>query len=125
MIFKLKIEMGSAGAKDADDIAALLMEMMPRVAAKVGEDGEFGLVRDEEGKKVGRWDFSDNDPGEFVIGEADTTGGTSGCRHAQQYYYDEDGDTLYQCSRERGHSGVHACGNGREIVAVWQDTYRN
>lgn len=120
MIFKLKLNMGTAGAKDADDVAALLMEAVPRVAAKVGEDGEFGLIRDEDGKRIGRWDFSDNDPGEFVVNEEDTTPGHEDCEH---YYYDEDGDTRWSCSRERGHTGVHAAGNRSTIQAVWFDRY--
>lgn len=120
MIFKLKLDMGTAGAKDADDVAALLMEAVPRVAAKVGEDGEFGLIRDEEGKRIGRWDFSDNDPGEFVVGEEDTTPDDGGC---ENYYFDSDGDERWSCSRERGHKGVHAAGNGDTIQAVWFDVY--
>lgn len=117
-VFKLKLEMGSTGARDADDIAALLMEAVPRIAAKVGEDGDFGLIRDANGNRIGRWDFTDNDPGEFVVGEKDTTGGKYGCHSDWNQYRDEDGDGVYTCSRE-AHVGPHAAGNGDEIVAVW------
>lgn len=119
MIFKLKLEMNDA-VRDADDVAALLAEAIPRVAAKVGEDGEFGLIRDANGNRIGRWDFSDKDPGDFVVGEADTTGGSYGC---SEYFYDEDGDQKWTCSRERSHPGVHAAGDGSEIKAVWHSAY--
>ena len=121
-IFKLKMELGTNGAKDADDVVARLGEILPRIAAKVGEDGEFGLIRDEDGKRIGRWDFSDNDPGEFVVGEADTTPDNppSTCN---SMYYDSDGDERWECTRERGHKGIHATGNGDTIQAVWNDVY--
>jgi len=117
MIFKLKIDMGTAGAKDADDVAALLMEAVPRVAAKVGEDGEFGLIRDEEGKRIGRWDFTDKDPTMFMVGDDDTTGNSYGCDAS---FYDNDGDVEYSCSRDNHPSSeLHAAGNGSTINAVW------
>ena len=120
MIFKLKLEMGSKGARDADDVAALLVEAAARVSLKVGEDGEFGLLRDDDGNRIGRWDFSDTDPAEFVVGEEDTTGQSFGCVKNDSYY-DSDGDVVYTCSRERDHKGIHAAGNGRTIAAVWAD----
>ncbi len=119
-VFKLKLEMGSTGARDADDIARLLMEAVPRVAAKVGEDGDFGLIRDEDGKRIGRWDFSDNDPGEFVVGEEDTTDQEYSCGWDGRRYYDSDGDEMYECTRKGRHTGVHAAGNGDVIVATWK-----
>lgn len=121
-IFKLKLEMGTEGAKDADDVAAMLIEAAGRVAQKVGEDGEFGLLRDEEGKRIGRWDFSDNDPGDFVVGEDDTTPDDPP-RTCHGQYYDSDGDCRWECTREYGHRGVHAHGDGDEIKAVWFDSY--
>lgn len=119
-IFKLKLEMGTNGAKDADDVAAMLIEAAGRVAAKVGEDGDFGLLRDDEGKRIGRWDFTDTDADAFVVHEDDTTGGAYGC-NKNNTYYDSDGDEKYTCSRERGHKGVHAAGNGSTIAATWTD----
>lgn len=117
MIFKLKIDMGTKGAKDADDIAAILAEAAGRVAQKVGEDGEFGLLRNDEGARIGRWEFSDHDVSEFVVGEKDTTGASYGCGES---FYDSDGDAEYACSRPaHGSSEPHAAGNGSEIVAVW------
>lgn len=120
-IFKLKLEMGATGARDADDIAALLVEAAGRVALKVGEDGEFGLLRDGNGNRIGRWDFSDNDPGDFVVGEEDTT--PEDATTCTTSYYDSDGDERWECTRERGHKGVHATGDGSVIQAVWQDVY--
>lgn len=120
MIFKLKLEMGGAGVRDADDVAGLLADIIPRVAAKVGEDGEFGLIRDAENNRIGRWDFSEKDHGDFVVGEDDTTDQVAD-DHA--WYYDEDGDTRWECTRARGHKGVHAHGNGDTIQAVWFDVY--
>lgn len=118
-IFKLKLEMGST-VRDSDDVAALLLEALPRITAKVGEDGEFGLIRDGAGNRIGRWDFSDNDPAEFAVGDEDTTGGSFGCDSDYSIFRDADGDQEYACSRERRHTGAHAAGNGRVIVAVWK-----
>jgi len=115
-IFKLKLEMGGAGVRDADDVARLLAEAAGAVSKKVGEDGEFGLIRDDEGNRIGRWDFSDTNPAEFVVGEEDTTGGSYGCGVD---FFDEDGDAVYTCSRVDHTDPVHAAGNGRRIVAVW------
>ena len=116
MIFKLKLEMGGAGMRDADDVAALLVETAARVAQKVGEDGEFGLLRDDEGNRIGRWDFSDTNVDEFVVGEEDTTGGSYGCNEA---FYDEDGDRQWSCSREAHRDPIHAAGASGRIYAVW------
>ena len=118
--FKLKLKMGP-GLRDADDVAAALVEIAGAVARKVGEDGEFGLIRNpESGEKVGRWDFTDTDTEEFVLNEDDNTGGTYGCN---QPFYDEDGDHWFNCSRDKHADPVHAAGNGRRIVAVWSADY--
>lgn len=117
-IFKLKLEMGP-GLRDADDVAAALIEIAGAVGRKVGEDGEFGLIRNpESGEKVGRWDFSDTNTDEFVVGEDDNTGGSYGCG---QDYYDSDGDPMYTCSRARHTDPVHAAGDGHVIRAVWSE----
>lgn len=116
MIFKLKLEMGGAGVRDADDVAKLLVEAAGRVAQKVGEDGEFGLLRDDNGNRIGRWDFMNMDPQEFKVGDEDTTGGSYGCNEA---FYDEDGDRMWSCSREAHLDKVHAAGAAGQIYAVW------
>ena len=124
-IFKLKLEMGGTGVRDADDVAKLLVEAAGRVSLKVGEDGEFGLLRDEDGNRIGRWDFSDTDPGDFVVGGEDITDKEYACTSDERFYRDEDGDELYECTRKGPHTGVHAAGNGSEIVAVWKSNYYN
>ena len=116
MIFKLKLKMGGAGVRDADDVARLLAEAAGRVSQKVGEDGEFGLLRDGNGNRIGRWDFMDADPQEFVVGEEDNTEQSYGC---SEDFYDEDGDSVWRCSRDQHTDKVHAAGSGGRIYAVW------
>jgi hypothetical protein len=76
------------------------------------------LLRDDDGNRIGRWDFSDTDPAEFVVGDEDTTGRSYGCSYD---FYDSDGDAVYTCSRDEHADRVHAAGNGHQIVAVWSE----
>lgn len=114
--FKMNITMGDS-VRDTDDLAQILMAAAASVANRMGEPGETATLRDDDGNVVGSMRFEETP--DFRVGDKDTTGGTYGC-YDGEYFYDEDGDTTWTCSREADHKGVHAAGNGSKIVATWE-----
>jgi len=118
MKFLLDIQLGGPGLKDTDGVGEKLIEVAGRAASKMGDEGDTGLIRDDDGEAVGKWIYTEL--GSYELHADDwTMNEMPGGRRCMADLYDSDGDPMYSCTRGRNHRDLHVAGDGSEIEAVW------